>query len=74
MAERTLMPTRKVWAGGAANAAAFLVVSVGNRYGMDITAEEALAFSTLFSTVIAYVIPNKIVTQVGEAAGQNPSV
>lgn len=66
MAEKTLAPTRKVWAGGVASGVAFLLVSIANRRGWAITAEEAVAFNGLFTSLISYLVPNKTVTQKGE--------
>lgn len=49
------MPVAKVWAGGAAGAAALVIVYAVGLFGIDVPAEVASALTFLLGTGAAYI-------------------
>jgi hypothetical protein len=52
-------PQRKVVAGGLAGALSVITTWALNRAGVDVDAQTALAFNTIFVFLVQYAVPNK---------------
>lgn len=61
MAEKTLVPTRKVVAGGLAGALTTLIVAVIEGLGgIEVSPDVAAALTTVLSFIVAYAVPEKV--------------
>ena len=57
---KELIPQRKVVAGGITGAVTYLILRVLNEgFGLQVTAEDAVALLTVVTFVAQYVVPNK---------------
>jgi hypothetical protein len=59
MAESSLAPTRKVVAVGVSGAVTTIIISICNRNGLALTADEAAAITALVTFALGYLIPNQ---------------
>lgn len=58
MAERNLIPTRKVGGAVLVGALTTIVIGIAKRSGLELSADEASALTTLLMGLAGYFVPN----------------